>query len=187
MQVMERKQLTVQCFSSVFRDKSLKNNIQSELKVVRDVKGNKRRLCSYLSFKIKFKKRVSLMRQATQQVMIQKRLKQTSPFLSQFSQVILISAQFGKGRVNNEVKIAERILKIMELDGIHSRPLKELSAVIASLQSLKKIVVVREDPLQPKSANRIPILKKSDRGNWGIIGHINPSKDHKACPLGIHF
>lgn len=70
----------------------------------------------------------------------------------------------------------------MELDGIHPRLLKELAAVIARLLSLKKTVVIQEDPLM---ANAMPILKKSDRKTWGIVGHLNPCKDCKACPLGI--
>ena len=76
---------------------------------------------------------------------------------------------------------------MMELDGIHPRPLKELAAVIARLLPLRKTVIIREDPLQPRKVNTMPIFKKSDRKTWGIIGHINPYKDHKACPLGIHL
>lgn len=76
---------------------------------------------------------------------------------------------------------------MMELSGIHPRPLKELAVVTARLLSLKKTVVIREDPLQPKKAHTMPIFRKNHRMTWGIIGHINPYKDHKAYPLGIHL
>lgn len=73
------------------------------------------------------------------------------------------------------------------MDGTHPRPLEELAAEIAVLQSLKKTCGYQGNPLQPKMANTTFIFRKNERRTWGILGHISPCKDCKAYPFGIHL
>lgn len=68
---------------------------------------------------------------------------------------------------------------------MHPRPLEELAAEIAMLQSLKKPCGYQGNPLLPKMANTLPILRENGMRAWGIF--INPCKDSEACPFGIHL